>query len=423
MRNEMENSTSMKSKESTAIKVEEFIITDAFGEPVEVSVYFCEAIPTTTSEDGTSVVKQASAGDKTASFRNSHALKANPPNGRGSQPEHICDICGASYKSPDGLYQHKLTHTYTSVEPNPYKCDQCSSRFVHERSLIYHKKKLCRSSSINSGMLKMQKKSLDRNKSDKALLQCDLCSKTLVSRRALTVHRLIKHTSEKNFKCDICGKDYHMMTHLRRHLKSHSTERLYKCDICGNGYIRKENLSTHMKMHTTSFECGVCGQLCKTPRTLREHNIRKHTSEKNYACHVCGQDFHLKDQLTRHLRKHNPDQPHRCPVCKKGYPFRSDLAQHVLTHIEERPFACDHCDVCFKTSGLLQTHQRLAHQMCNGQKPACDICDRKFVTNNTLKRHLRTHTTERPFECDICVTSFKTRGGLKSHKKWVHSID
>ncbi|XP_053699397.1 zinc finger protein 62-like [Sabethes cyaneus] len=349
--------------------------------------------------------KQCKEDERPTYEQNSHALETDPPTTSGSQPkQHNCDICGASYKTRSGLYTHKKIHTSTSVETNPFKCDQCSSRFVRKSSLNVHKKK---------HLPLMQQESSHRNKPDKSQFKCEFCSRTFVSNYTLKNHRIVKHTTEKNFKCDICGREFHMMKQLMMHLQWHSAERSYKCDICGKGYKLKQHLVAHMKMHITtqSFECDICGQICKASYTLQVHKIIKHTSEKKFACNVCGKDFHTKSLLTRHLKWHSSERPYRCPVCGKDFLVRNELARHLPIHSDERPYECDLCDASFKVPGNLKIHRKIhkpADRKLHDLKHACDICDRKFATNYALTCHLRTHTGERLFECDVCHKTFFT---------------
>jgi KRAB domain-containing zinc finger protein len=45
----------------------------------------------------------------------------------------------------------------------------------------------------------------------------------------------------KSHKCDICGKEFSLMGHLKRHKKSHTGDKPYKCDVCYKVFTQKEH--------------------------------------------------------------------------------------------------------------------------------------------------------------------------------------
>ncbi|XP_053699420.1 zinc finger protein 208-like [Sabethes cyaneus] len=282
---------------------------------------------------------------------------------------YICDICGASYKSSSGLHMHRQIHT--SVEPKPYECDQCNTRFTQKYSLSVHKKTRCPLNS-NSGM--HQKERLDSDKSNEPLFNNSYAVPSGGSRP--------KHI------CDVCGHGYTTKTYLRRHRKTHS--------------------------ETQSFECDICGKVCKTPCTLRRHKIIKHTSEKKFACNVCGKAFQMNRQLTDHLQVHSSERPHQCPECGKTFRARRLLAQHTPTHSDERPFECDICGAGFKSRNVL-----LKHRKTHTSVYMCDICGASYKSHSGLDRHRKIHTSvgPKPYECDLCSSRFWEKGILNSHKK------
>lgn len=42
---------------------------------------------------------------------------------------YLCDLCGKSFKRPDALAQHKVTHIDKGMRVYPYKCQRCPKSF------------------------------------------------------------------------------------------------------------------------------------------------------------------------------------------------------------------------------------------------------------------------------------------------------
>ena len=55
---------------------------------------------------------------------------------------------------------------------------------------------------------------------------------------------------EKPFICTLCGNNFSLKTHLKRHMRIHTGEKPYVCTLCGNRFSREGSLKQHLLNHT-----------------------------------------------------------------------------------------------------------------------------------------------------------------------------
>ncbi|XP_028303814.1 zinc finger and BTB domain-containing protein 49-like isoform X2 [Gouania willdenowi] len=48
------------------------------------------------------------------------------------------------------------------------------------------------------------------------------------------------HKTQKHFGCDVCGKRFSDITHLKIHTRIHTGEKPFGCDVCGQKFNQKE---------------------------------------------------------------------------------------------------------------------------------------------------------------------------------------
>ncbi|XP_062850352.1 B-cell CLL/lymphoma 6 member B protein-like [Trichomycterus rosablanca] len=111
-------------------------------------------------------------------------------------------------------------------------------------------------------------------------------------------------SSEKPYRCNVCGAQFNRPANLKTHSRIHSGEKPYRCDTCGARFVQVAHLRAHVLIHTGEkpYPCQTCGTRFRHLQTLKSH-LRIHTGEKPYSCEKCDLHFRHKSQLRLHLRQ------------------------------------------------------------------------------------------------------------------------
>ena len=113
-------------------------------------------------------------------------------------------------------------------------------------------------------------------------------------------------SSQKEFKCLVCGKILASVKGLKRHVKSYH-EKPHKCEVCGKFFRNASELTQHKQTHD-GYVCKVCGKKYSTVDSLRVHRNRKHAKEldvqqeptEQVVCNMCEKSFKNVEGLRVH---------------------------------------------------------------------------------------------------------------------------
>ena len=102
-----------------------------------------------------------------------------------------------------------------------------------------------------------------------------------------------------------------MMWHVR---SVHEKRRDFKCEMCKKDYTQKSTLNLHMKKeHLNNFEGIPCSQCDKQFNTACDFEIHKnsvHDKSRDFKCHLCTKAYPRKSSLNSHLKiKHSSSTP------------------------------------------------------------------------------------------------------------------
>ncbi|KAF9816888.1 hypothetical protein SFRURICE_012230 [Spodoptera frugiperda] len=159
-------------------------------------------------------------------FRRVHPDKPYPV-----EKNHVCDICGKSFRGNAFLVYHKRTHSAERL----YKCTQCDKSF-------YNRSNLLSVHSQGNAFLVYHK----RTHSAERLYKCTQCDKSFYNRSNLHVHEKT-HSAARPYPCTMCTRAFKSKGALSRHFRTHTGQKPYECEVCGKGFSQSNSRKLHVR--------------------------------------------------------------------------------------------------------------------------------------------------------------------------------
>ncbi|GAA6098628.1 zinc finger and BTB domain-containing protein 47 [Tachysurus ichikawai] len=258
-----------------------------------------------------------------------------------------CVRCPQVFSNSWDMEMHaNLEHNYMQG------CDKCGTRFLLDSELLLHQQTDC-----------------EQN------LQCLTCGKDFKKLWSLHEHNKIVHGyAEKKFTCEICGKKFFTMAHVRKHMVAHTKEMPFTCETCGKSFKRSMSLKVHFLQHSGEkpFTCENCNERFQYKYQLRSH-MSIHIGHKQFMCQWCGKDFNMKQYFDEHMKTHTGEKPYICEICGKSFTSRPNMKRHRRTHTGEKPYPCETCGQRFRFSNMLKAHREKCFQVRNPTTEAPSI--------------------------------------------------
>ena len=312
--------------------------------------------------------------------------------------------------------------------------------------------------------------------------QCNICSKTFKTARAVNIHYNWKHAKGGRRSRSGSGQDA-SFDQLTRAARERELDELIEQlipevddevedEVNTNLFIKEEEQEEEqdIKPHILDvrgsvdtvvkkeddldpgFTCTICGKQFASEKSLKQHRTWKHSDTGPFNCPKCPDTFPSKAILNRHTRqKHvvadetDPEDEEEELVKEEG-----DEELDVGGVVGDTRVGCTQCSLSFAKLATLQRHYYWKHtELKDGSKFSvggkfdesswivavnkliervppgvfkCTECQKEFQTKFNAQRHTDVHQNI-CYYCPLCSEdrTFKTRQSLACHKMRLHA--
>lgn len=178
------------------------------------------------------------------------------------------------------------------------------------------------------------------------------------------------------FACDQCDFKTPILSRLNNtHVKIHSSERNFKCDICNKAFKNTKQLKNHRRIHRSAEQmpthnCTKCNLRFTNTRSLKKHVERHHNENgrEEYKCDECGRISISKDGHKLHILTHKDDKKFICDndQCHYSTNDHNAFRRHKMKHNESKNYKCPYCDYTSIQSTTFKV--KLTHILCSVYK-------------------------------------------------------
>ena len=147
------------------------------------------------------------------------------------------------------------------------------------------------------------------------LLICDVCGRTLKTKRCLTRHSQA-HSSTSKYSCQLYKATFANKGHYEGQINSHNNIKPFKC-TCSAEFCFKSPLLRHKKLchgktkvKPNSFRCEFCNSTFTRHDILQDHAKGKHENKIRYRCNKCCISFAWRSSLSKHLMRKKHQENH-----------------------------------------------------------------------------------------------------------------
>ena len=247
-------------------------------------------------------------------------------------------------------------------------------------------------------------------------IQCNVCSRSLISREMLDQHLRWHREREHFFPCDQCPKTFYHLEGLKEHVAqchkigsekppfqsrsqpSESSNVSSSTSTHGNqpylhenGHVGSLHLSQGMSAQAAKFYfpnspfmptyyenvesmSSTCGS--KRPNDGEEPTLQQQQISFKL------QKIQMNASSMVEIKAKAPRRYFKCTICTSTFYKDSEINKHMLEHEEGMTFTCMACDITFSTSSELNRHYAThpgKNVFTGANYPECTFCFKMFL--------------------------------------------
>lgn len=268
-------------------------------------------------------------------------------------------------------------------------------------------------------------------------------------------------SSDRRFKCHICGKSYRHAGSLINHKRSHQTG-IFQCSICRKNYPHLAALRSHLRIHkgrpsmviptaegdwlsseplTHENQHGGfpheddVGGILDLPQDLGD-SVHMNSDEENITDHNGSEfqeEFDSSFSEDRHMDLPQDEalmERHMCADCGKTFTDIAGIKSHMCPLLNQQYQSNSigpDCEMDFKTADYKHAGRDSGEQMSfeghNGSDIAYfhDTMHDQMMSDNEDKLHCKTSDEEdeeddgEMYQCSVCGNHYTSMRELRSH--------
>ncbi|KAK7507932.1 hypothetical protein BaRGS_00000897 [Batillaria attramentaria] len=243
-----------------------------------------------------------------------------------------------------------------------------------------------------------------------------------------------KFNSDRPYICGVCNMSFKEMAVLRAHSLTHSNVREFKCPVqgCPYAFKTKGSLVRHQRRHTGErpYTCEACGR-----RFAESGALTRHTRSRNPCTAKTDAELPRYGKSWTYI----PNIPAVVSSDKDGdslVPMVPGEMVVVMTQGENGEQIITEAQVVSNNETVSSLGET---QMEEGEVPEsevqeytddydlenmsftqCRVCKEECQELETLRVHLRTHLADTPFRCGLCHFTSEVREDMRTHMQSKH---
>lgn len=228
-----------------------------------------------------------------------------------------------------------------------------------------------------------------------------------------------------NSYCNVCDKKFSKKSNLQTHLKSVAHYEKEHQQNQTHELNRNCNVNATAETSQNEFLCKECGKNFSSDYNLKRHIKSVHHNAK-YPCNFCGTTYSYPFSLTDHIKKiHDGEKVISKPSDNGNKKTNTsndkelniiELENEIANLEEETGFngksISNEGDSAIVTGELLENNAKANLD--------CKKCDKSFTIERNLERHNRSVHEKIRYPCKYCGFKYTQRWSLKYHIKRVH---